>query len=433
MAASTGRQRKRRRRSLRLLGSDLAEHLGLSAPLAFASWHDAIDALLALGKDSVAGYPVVIDEFPYLCRSTPGLPSIIQKALSPRGTLKRSSRTRLILCGSALTFMGGLLSGSAPLRGRAGLDLTVPTFDPRTAAAFWGIGDWSLAVSVHTVVGGTPAYGREYVSGDMPRDRADFDDWVVRTVLNPAKPLHKEARYLLAEEGAVREPGLYHSVLAAVAEGNTARGAIAGHIGRPQDTLRHPLTALEDAGFLVREMDALRESRSRYRVTEPLVAFYHAIMRPEWTRLERPGAGAQVWRQSKERFSSLLLGPHFEELCRWWVSAHASGETLGGMPVRVASAVVNDPKRRETHEVDIVAVDVDGRVLALGEAKHGTTMGRKHLERLTRVRALLVANGFDAAGARLLCCSGSGFAGELKAARQEDVVLVGLDRLYTGS
>jgi len=35
--------------------------------------------------------------------------------------------------------MGRLLSGNAPLRGRAGLELVVPTLDHRLAAEFWEI------------------------------------------------------------------------------------------------------------------------------------------------------------------------------------------------------------------------------------------------------------------------------------------------------
>ncbi|HSL07023.1 MAG TPA: hypothetical protein VK887_03500 [Pseudonocardiaceae bacterium] len=142
--------------------------------------------------------PVVFDEFPYSCASSPALPSIVQKALGPRRKERTSSRARLVLCGSSMTFMGGLLSGSAPLRGRAGLDLTVPTLDYRAAAGFWGIDDSHLAVRVHSIVGGTPAYHREYTSGDAPAGADDFDAWVVRTVLNPASPLFKEARYLLS-------------------------------------------------------------------------------------------------------------------------------------------------------------------------------------------------------------------------------------------
>ena len=61
------------------------------------------------------------------------------------------------------------------------------------------------------------------------------------------------ARFLLAEEPDLRDTALYHSVLAAVAEGHRTRGGIARYIGRKDDTLRHPITVLEDAGFLHRE------------------------------------------------------------------------------------------------------------------------------------------------------------------------------------
>ena len=420
--------------SLRLLAHALAEHRTQRVPLALSSWEDALDALLELGFDSDQGVPVVIDEFPYLCRTSPELPSVIQKALAPRATRRRESRCRLILCGSAITFMGRLLSGPAPLRGRAGLELTVPPFDPRTAAGFWGITDWALALRAHAVVGGTPAYRREYVNDDAPSSLDDFDPWVCRTVLNPASPLHREARYLLAEDSDIRDPALYHSVLAAIASGNRTRGAIATYIGRPADTVGHPITVLEDTGLVVRESDALRRARSYYRIAEPLITFYHAIMRPEWSRLQRPGSAREVWDDSQDRFASTVLGPHFESVCRWWTASHASTSALGGRVVRVAHGLVNDAKARITHEVDVIGLDVDGRIVCLGEAKLGTTVGAGHLERLRRARDLIARTDRHAAGARLLLFSGAGFTSDLmRSAPSERVELVDLDRLYTGA
>lgn len=415
--------------SLRLLAHAHAEHTGQRVPLALSSWEQAVDALLELGLSGPV--PVVIDEFPYLCKPAPALPSIIQKAIAPRRDLRLRSRSRLILCGSAITFMGRLLSGSAPLRGRAGLDLTVPTFDPRTAAAFWGIGDWSLAVRVHAIVGGTPAYRTDFVRNDAPSDRADFEDWVCRTVLNRASPLHKEARYLLAEEGTIRDPALYHSVLAAIAAGHTTRGGIATYIGRPADTISHPLTVLEDVGLVSREADPLRAARSHYRIAEPLITFYHAIMRPEWSRLERPDIVRAVWDDSQQRFTSQVLGPHFEQLCRWWTATHANPATLGDRPARVGSTIVNDPGGRTRHELDVIALDPSGRILAIGEAKFGATMGTNHLQRLRRIRDLL-ATSHDVTGTRLLCFSAARFAPELAAGAPGET-LIDLSRLYTGS
>jgi uncharacterized protein len=101
---------------------------------------------------------------------------------------------------------------------------------------------------VHAIVGGTPAYRSEFVADDAPASRDDFDGWVSRTVLNPAVPLVREARYLLAEETGIREPALCSSVLGAIAAGNATSGAIASYVGRKSSEVTHPLTVLEDAG-----------------------------------------------------------------------------------------------------------------------------------------------------------------------------------------
>ncbi|MEV0268621.1 hypothetical protein AB0H43_07585 [Hamadaea sp. NPDC050747] len=73
--------------------------------------------------------------------------------------------------------MGGLLSGQSPLRGRAGLELVIQPFRYRQAAAFWGLDDPRLALLVHWVLGGTPAYRYEFTQGDAPESLADFDSW----------------------------------------------------------------------------------------------------------------------------------------------------------------------------------------------------------------------------------------------------------------
>jgi len=61
------------------------------------------------------------------------------------------------------------------LRGRAGLELIIPPLDYRLAAQFWGISDPQLAVKVNAIVGGTPAYRREFIRNDVPTGPDDFD------------------------------------------------------------------------------------------------------------------------------------------------------------------------------------------------------------------------------------------------------------------
>ena len=420
--------------SLSLIGTALdSGTLDPVAPITPADWPTVIDILLRLGRERAV--PVVIDEFPYLARVSPALPSMIQAAYAPRRAERSDSRTRLLLCGSALSFMGRLLSGSAPLRGRASLDLTVQTLDYRLAAQFWQLADPRLAVLVHAVVGGTPAYRTEMIRYDAPQDLADFDDWVARTVLSPGSPMFLEARYLLAEEPDLRDMALYHSVLAAIAVGNTRRGAIAAHVGRNSNELSHPLTVLEDAGLILRENDAFRANRTDYRINEPLLAFYHAIMRPFWPQLLRGSGAAQLWERSQRRFASNILGPHFERICREW-ALYFAGDTFGDWPVHVAAGTVNDPANKTMCQVDVAAIGhADGRrppLLAIGEAKWNEVMGLGHVDRLRRIRDLLTQNEkLDTSRTRLVCFSGAGFTDDLKEhARRGEVDLIGLDDLY---
>ncbi|MGX6600913.1 ATP-binding protein [Micromonosporaceae bacterium Da 78-11] len=423
------------RESLNRLGSVLAEHTDAPAPYVFETWHSAIDALLALARDR--RIPVVIDEFPYLAKANPQLPSIIQNALAPLRAERDTSRTSLLLCGSAMSFMGGLLSGNAPLRGRAGFELVVPTLDHQLAAEFWGVDDPATAIKVNAIVGGTPAYRREFARDDTPSGPDDFDPWVLRTVLSPTSPLFREARYLLADEPELRDLGLYHSVLAAIAAGNTNRGGIASYLGRKSGDLAHPLTVLEDCGLIDREPDVFKDNRTSFRIAEPLVTFYHAVMRPIWSDLEHTRDATRLWQRSRQRFVGNVLGPHFEHLCRHWTRHMAPADLFGDYPNRVGHGTVNNAVGKTSHELDVVAfgLDDDDRrpLIAIGEAKWGETMGIGHLERLRRIRTLLAAAGrLGAEQARTACYSGAGFSDELRAAAERDdsVVLIGLDDLY---
>lgn len=80
-----------------------------------------------------------------------------------------------------MSVMGRLLTGQAPLRGRANLEMLIRPFAYQDAAAFWGVHDPRLAVLLHSVVGGTPAYRRELVGYDAPTGENDFDGWYARS------------------------------------------------------------------------------------------------------------------------------------------------------------------------------------------------------------------------------------------------------------
>ncbi len=246
---------------LRALAGALRAPLGAEPRL--EDWSEAFRLLL----DSEA-LPrlIVLDEASYLVGADHSLSSRLQAELDARAQCGRAAR--LVLCGSGLSIMTTLLVGAAPLRGRASLELPVGPFALPEAARFLAIEDAVLAVWVHSVVGGVPGYAVDLLGGDVPADRADFDDWVVRGPLSTRRPLLYEARHLLDEPG-VRDRGWYLAVLAALASGATTNARIGGLLERDSASVAQALGVLADLGLVVRREDvcgaAARRGRSSTR------------------------------------------------------------------------------------------------------------------------------------------------------------------------
>lgn len=424
-----------RSQALEAFGTAAGEHFAVpGGRIAFTSWEAAIRAVAGSRTDGKPAV-VIIDELPYLLAHSPELPSLLQREID--ASRDKGSAVRLIVCGSALSVMANLLVGTQALRGRASHDVVVGSFDYRTAARFWEISDPKVAFHVHAVVGGTPGY-RDLIATKPPSRMADFARWLERGVLTPASAMFREDDHLLTEERSLSDRALYHAVVGAISGGRTTQSAIAAAVGRENRAVQHPLRALEEAGFVVRQDDMLRNRRPIYRLADPIVRFHHAVKRPDLARFEDRRFD-DAWRDAQPRFSAHVLGPHFEQLARDFTLRFASPDTLGGHVAEVGPAVVSDPAKKAQHELDIVAKarkrSGATEVVAIGEAKH-TNRARTlaDLDRLGRIRQLLVDRGMARPSTKLLLFSANGFDRNVTAAsaEREDVELVDLKRIYTG-
>ena len=176
-------------------------------PIVYSDWSDALRRRSGL---------VVIDEFPYLLRHSPELPSLLQRIVDEASNSARPP-IRFILCGSSLSVMSTLLRGQEPLRGRATLDMFLRPMDHRQAAELWGANDLEVAVRLHAIFGGAPGY-RALTNG-LPASTEQLGEWISGNVLNPSHALYREDEYLLQEERTITDRALYGSILQAIASG----------------------------------------------------------------------------------------------------------------------------------------------------------------------------------------------------------------------
>ena len=435
--------------SLRRFGDSLAAWAGLSAgAFGFGGWEQALrtpaEVIAAPSRpqaDHAAPGLLVLDEFPYLAQETPGLPSIVQSlydGLGP-GAGAGTMSLRLILCGSAISVMGDLLSGTRALRGRAALELRVRPFGYRDAREYWGIENLAAAFAHNAIVGGTPGYRELVPDPRVPGDPGQIGGWLARNVLRPSMPLFDEARRVVHEDTRIRDTAAYSSVLAAVAAGESSPTKIGGLLGRPATSLAHQLATLAAAGFIDRRHDLLLDRRPVVTVADPMVRFHQLVIEPYLADLEA-GRARQVWAEAAHTVESKILGPHFEALAAEWVAHYASGEA--GLTVGpVGQTVIACREHKTGHEIDVLALARGSRprtpgapVAFIGEAKHRDRRpGLAELRRLKHLRELLTTAGHDATDAAVGLFSTSGFTDELAAgaaASRGKIILVGLDMLY---
>ncbi len=278
----------RERDNLRAFRDALRESLGdaLATGIEFPDWTTALGfAAERAGKERLV---VVLDEFPYLCESSKGLTSQLQRFWDTRG--KRSS-LMLILCGSQVSFMEQeVLAERSPLFGRRTAQRRLEPLEPADSLRFfegWSVRDRVLA---YAILGGMPAY-----LGRFERERS-LEENIAREILRPEGYLFDEVQFLLRSE--LSSPATYNSILAAVARGAERVGDIALAVGVDSPTANKYLTTLRELQLVEREIplsdpDPLRSRRGRYRIADRFLAFHFRHVQPNLS-LIHAGRGEKV-------------------------------------------------------------------------------------------------------------------------------------------
>jgi AAA+ ATPase superfamily predicted ATPase len=226
----------REKDNLRAFRDALAE--GLNDPLAanveFPDWGAALAFAAERARDE--RLVLVLDEFPYLCEATKGLPSIVQRFWDTRA---KTSKLMLVLCGSQVSFMEEeVLAETSPLFGRRTGQRRLEPLAPSESLRFFASWPLDERVLAYSILGGMPAYLRRFDPARSLREN------VLREVLRPEGYLYDEVNFLLRAE--LTSPATYNSILAAVARGAEKLGDVALTVGVDSPTANKYLTTLRD-------------------------------------------------------------------------------------------------------------------------------------------------------------------------------------------
>ena len=342
------------------LGAEAADLAGGG----FQNWEGALRFFTALAvREPLA---VVIDEVPYLARSTPGFPSIVQAVWDH---LSRGTKLLLALTGSAITTIEAMIGSGGPLRGRPTVSLRMDPLDLWDARAFLPRLDPEHLIEAYAACGGYPLHLAAWDQAASTQQNLE------RLAATAGGLLLEDAVAIMGEE--LPETGGYARILAAIGRGKTKFAEIAAEA---EQRIEHPLEVLTRAGLVSRVLPvgAPRGARANYAIADSYLAFWFRVLYSDIHLIEA-GQGAAILRRARPRWED-HLGRVFEDLA----GAHAArlvrrSELPPDLVVGRWWATSGEPC-----EIDVLGLQ-GGRTALVGEAKwQANPLGLAELESLRR-------------------------------------------------
>ena len=306
-------------------------------------------------------FTLCLDEFPYLADQSPELPSVLQKLID-----EKQLKYNLVLCGSSQTMMYGLfLDATAPLYGRADETMKLtPIRLPYIQEALEL--DAVKAIEEYAVWGGVPRYW------ELRENRRSLDDALWHNILSINGILYEEPIKLLLDD--VKDIVKTSTIMSYIGTGANRLSEIAARCNEPATNLSRPLKKLIDLGFLEKDVpfgiDEKNTKKSLYKIADPFMAFYYRFVVPNRSFIEL-GRRLPI-EQALETHFPEYVGMQWEKLCRDAVTGNLVKGVVYGKAKRWWGPVLNEAKKPEQVEFDVIAESLDKKYLLVGECKWTT-------------------------------------------------------------
>jgi AAA+ ATPase superfamily predicted ATPase len=366
---------------------------GTDPDFTYSSWEAAFRELARLARDR--RIVVVLDEWPYVLESVPGIASVLQAVWDQ--DLKQS-RAMLILSGSHYHMMHHeILAPSGALYGRTTADIRLDAIEPSCLEGFLPRYSEAQRIETYSVIGGVPKYL------EMWNDAWPVFRNIEEVVLSPVTIFRQEPAFLIQEE--LSEPRTYLSILDAIGTGmKTPRGIAEAsglaltHVGKYLQTLLFLGLVRRDVSLDVDDPERTRTTH--YEIADPYLRFHFTFLRPASSLLEQDRIGP-LMQTIRGGFDAYVGGTGYEDLCRRTLIGLGDSGALPFVPERVGRAWTR------TAEFDVAAIDRKHGAVILGECKWtNRKMGGDILANLERKTALFRRlQGFKVTYA-LFCKSG---------------------------
>ena len=313
-------------------------------------------------------FTLCLDEFPYLVEQSSELPSVLQKLVD-----EKLLKYNLVLCGSSQNMMYGLfLDSTAPLYGRADEIMKLaPIRLPYIQEALSL--DAMNAIEEYAVWGGVPRYW------ELRENQNSLNDALWHNILSVNGTLYEEPIKLFQDD--VKDIVKTSTIMSYIGTGANRLSEIAARCNEPATNLSRPLKKLIDLGFLEKDVpfgiDEKNAKKSLYKIADPFMAFYYQFVVPNRSFIEL-GRRLPI-EQALTAHLSEYVSMQWEKLCRDAGTGNLVNGVVYGKAKRWWGSVLNEDKKPEQVEFDVMAESLDKKYLLVGECKWTTQENGKQL------------------------------------------------------
>ena len=301
---------------------------------------------------------IVLDEFQYLGKANPAFPSIFQRIWEE---ILKDKSVMVILCGSLISMMESqTLAYGSPLYGRRTAQIRLKQIPFAYYHEFFPGKSHRELIEMYAVTGGVPKYI------ELFSESGDIYSAIRKCVLNRSGYLYDEPHFLLQQE--VTEVGSYFSIMRAIAAGNSKLSAISAVLEIKATSLTKYLKTLIDLDILEREVPITEENPERskkglYKIKDNYLRFWFAFVYPNMSFIES-GHSEIVMNKIKKSLVRNHIAFVYEDVCKermWELNAEDRWPFNFTKLGRYWNART---------EIDIAAIDPEGKNLILGECKY---------------------------------------------------------------
>ena len=322
----------------------------------FTGWEELF---LMLNRLTTEQFTLCLDEFPYMVKHSPELPSVLQKVLDTK-----ELRYNLIICGSSQRMMQDMiLSQSEPLYGRADAILDVRPIPLPYLQEGLNLNPIST-IEEYCVWGGVPRYW------ELREEYPSLQDAIRGMLLGPTTVLYDEPKRLFLDD--MKATVQSESLMAVIAGGANRLSEIAARMGREATSLSAPIDRLIQMSYIRREIpfgeSPKKSKKGIYRINDPMMDFYYTFILPNISSLAR-GRKNLVMEEIDSDFTG-YVAQQWENLCRQAVSGNKLLGHRWGEASRWWGTVPTEEKNKfREMEFDLMAESSDGKALLVGECK----------------------------------------------------------------